>query len=101
MIGCTCAVCTSADPRNKRTRTSLHVVMDGLHIQVDAAPELRLQCVREGIGNLDLFILTHGHTDHVAGMDDLRRFCDLLGGKALTVFSTPEGLARVSAIYPY
>jgi phosphoribosyl 1,2-cyclic phosphate phosphodiesterase len=101
MIGCTCAVCTSTDPRNRRTRTSIHVVMDGLHVQVDAAPELRLQCVREGVDRLDVFILTHGHSDHVAGMDDLRRFCDLLGGEALTVHTTEEGMARVRAIYPY
>jgi phosphoribosyl 1,2-cyclic phosphate phosphodiesterase len=101
MIGCTCAVCTSADPRNKRTRTSIHVVMDGLHVQVDAAPEFRLQCLKEGVAQLDLFILTHGHSDHVAGMDDLRRFCDLRGGQAITVHTTAEGRARVLAIYPY
>jgi phosphoribosyl 1,2-cyclic phosphate phosphodiesterase len=101
MIACKCAVCTSSDPRNRRTRTSIHVVMDGLHIQVDAAPELRLQCLREGVEQADVFILTHGHADHVAGMDDLRRFCDLLGGHALTVYSTDEGISRVLAIYPY
>lgn len=75
--------------------------MDGLHVQVDAAPEFRLQCLAGGVDRLDLFILTHGHSDHVAGMDDLRRFCDLLGGQALTVYSTDEGMARVAAIYPY
>jgi len=101
MIACDCAVCTSSDPRNKRTRTSIHVVMDGLHIQVDAAPEFRLQCLREGIAKMDFFILTHGHADHIAGMDDLRRFCDLLGGTALTVYSTEEGMGRVLAMYPY
>jgi phosphoribosyl 1,2-cyclic phosphate phosphodiesterase len=101
MIGCGCPVCTSPDPRNRRTRTSVHVVMDGLHVQVDAAPEFRLQCLASGVDRLDLFILTHGHSDHVAGMDDLRRFCDLLGGRALPVYSTEEGMARVLAIYPY
>lgn len=101
MIACDCAVCTSPDPRNKRTRASIHVVMDGLHVQVDAAPEFRLQCVRERLRQADFFILTHGHADHVVGMDDLRRFCDLRGGTALTVYSTPEGIARVQAIYPY
>jgi phosphoribosyl 1,2-cyclic phosphate phosphodiesterase len=101
MIGCSCAVCTSEDPRNRRTRTSIHVVMDGLHVQVDAAPEFRLQCIREGVEQLDLFILTHGHTDHIVGMDDLRRFCDLRGGAALTVQTTPEARARVAAIFPY
>ncbi len=101
MIACDCAVCTSTDPRNKRTRASIHVVMDGLHVQVDAAPELRLQCVRENIRHADFFILTHGHADHIAGMDDLRRFCDLLGGNALTVYSTDEGMGRVLSMYPY
>jgi phosphoribosyl 1,2-cyclic phosphate phosphodiesterase len=101
MIACKCAVCTSIDPRNKRTRASIHVVMDGLHVQVDAAPEFRLQCVSNGIEQTDVFILTHGHADHVAGMDDLRRFCDLLGGNALTVYSTDEGISRVLAMYPY
>jgi phosphoribosyl 1,2-cyclic phosphate phosphodiesterase len=75
--------------------------MDGLHVQVDAAPEFRLQCLRERVGWVDLFILTHGHADHMAGMDDLRRFCDLLGGAALTVYSTGDGLDRVRAVYPY
>lgn len=101
MIACDCAVCRSPDPRNKRTRASVHVEMDGLHVQVDAAPEFRLQCLREDIRKLDFFILTHGHADHITGMDDLRRFCDLLGGTALTVYSTEEGMARVLAIYPY
>lgn len=101
MIACDCAVCVSADPRNRRTRASIHVVMDGLHVQVDAAPEFRLQCLRENIRALDFFILTHGHADHIAGMDDLRRFCDLLGGNALTVYSTEEGMGRVLAMFPY
>ena len=101
MIGCSCPVCASSDPRNKRTRTSIHVVMDGLHVQVDAAPEFRIQCVREGVDALDVFILTHGHSDHLMGMDDLRRFCDMRGGEALAVHTTPEGRARVEAIYPY
>jgi phosphoribosyl 1,2-cyclic phosphate phosphodiesterase len=101
MIGCACDVCTSADPRNRRTRAAVHVVMDGLHVQVDAAPEFRLQCLASGLDRLDLFVLTHGHSDHVAGMDDLRRFCDLRGGRALPVYSTDEGMARVLAIYPY
>lgn len=101
MIACHCAVCTSSDPRNHRTRSGIHVVMDGLHIQVDAAPEFRLQCLREKIGQMDFFILTHGHSDHIMGMDDLRRFCDLLGGTALTVYTTDEGMNRVLSIFPY
>jgi phosphoribosyl 1,2-cyclic phosphate phosphodiesterase len=101
MIACDCAVCQSNDPRDKRTRASIHVVMDGLHVQVDAPPEFRLQCLREGIQRMDFFILTHGHADHVVGMDDLRRFCDLRGGTALPVYTTGEGRERIQRIFPY
>ena len=101
MIACGCPVCTSTNPRNQRTRTSIHVVMDGFHVQVDAAPEFRQQCLREKIQQLDVFILTHGHADHIAGMDDLRRFCDLAGGAALTVHTTEEGITRTRAMFPY
>jgi phosphoribosyl 1,2-cyclic phosphate phosphodiesterase len=102
MIACNCAVCTSTDSRNHRTRASIHVVMDGLHVQVDATPEFRLQCLRGKVEKLDVFILTHGHADHIAGMDDLRRFCDLMGGEALSVYTTTEdGMPRVLSIFPY
>jgi phosphoribosyl 1,2-cyclic phosphate phosphodiesterase len=101
MIACDCKVCTSNDPRDRRTRASMHVVMDGLRIQVDAGPEFRAQCLREKITWMDLFILTHGHSDHIAGMDDLRRFCDLLGAAALPVYSTAEGMVRVATVFPY
>jgi phosphoribosyl 1,2-cyclic phosphate phosphodiesterase len=89
------------DARNWRTRTSAHVIMGGHHVQIDAAPEFRLQCVRSGISRVDTFILTHGHADHILGMDDLRRFIDLRDGEALPVYSSEEGLQRVREIYPY
>lgn len=101
MIGCDCEVCRSTDPRDRRTRTSVHVVMDGFHIQVDAGQEFRLQCIAHEISRVDLVLLTHGHADHLLGMDDLRRFCDLRGGDNLPVYSTPEGLKRIASVYPY
>lgn len=101
MIACPCAVCRSTDPRNRRTRTSVHVVMGGSHIQIDAGPEFREQCLAHRIEWMDAFILTHGHADHICGMDDLRRFCDLLGGSALPVYCTGEGASRIRAMFPY
>jgi len=89
------------DPRNWRTRTSIHVRLGDTALQVDAGQEFRMQCLRLGIDRVDTVILTHGHADHILGMDDLRRFCDLRNGEALPVFSTPEGLERVQSIYPY
>jgi phosphoribosyl 1,2-cyclic phosphate phosphodiesterase len=93
--------CDLSDPRNWRGRTSAHVRMGEMAIQIDAAPEFRLQCIRDRIEWIDLFLLTHGHSDHVMGMDDLRRFIDLRDGRALPVYSTPEGLQRVAEVFPY
>ena len=95
------STCDLQNPKNWRTRCSVHVVMDGYHIQVDAAPELRLQCIRNSIQQVDSFILTHPHADHILGMDDLRRFCDLNEGNALPVYSHEDGLQRIREIYPY
>lgn len=89
------------DPRNWRARTSVHVVIEGHHVQVDAAPEFRTQCLKFNVREVDTFILTHGHADHVLGMDDLRQFCTNKGGAAIPVFTTPIGAERIQAIYPY
>jgi phosphoribosyl 1,2-cyclic phosphate phosphodiesterase len=101
MIACDCRVCLSEDPRNRRSRTSAHVRLGSTSIQIDAGPEFRAQCLGNGIRALDVFILTHGHADHICGMDDLRRFCDLRGGTALPVYTTGEGADRVRAMFPY
>jgi phosphoribosyl 1,2-cyclic phosphate phosphodiesterase len=93
--------CDLRNPLNWRTRSSAHVTVGGMHLQIDAAPEFRLQCIKEKIEQVDCFILTHGHADHILGMDDLRRFIDLRGGEALPVYSNAAGLERVKAIYPY
>lgn len=101
MIGCDCAVCRSKDPRNRRYRTHVHVEMGGLNIQVDAAPEFRLQAIELRIPKIDLAILTHGHADHLLGFDDLRRYCDMREGEALPVYSNEDGLDRLKAVFPY
>jgi phosphoribosyl 1,2-cyclic phosphate phosphodiesterase len=93
--------CDLSDRRNWRGRTSAHVRMGGMCLQIDAAPEFRLQCIDNRISWIDLFFLTHGHADHLMGMDDLRRFIDLRDGEALPVYSTPEGLERVASVFPY
>jgi len=74
LIGCSCPVCTSEDPRDRRTRTSAVVRFDGHNILIDTSPELRMQAVAVGLSGIDAVIFTHAHADHVAGIDDLRRF---------------------------
>ncbi|MEP4077414.1 MBL fold metallo-hydrolase [Haloferula sp.] len=75
VIGCDCPVCTSDDPRNTRTRSSIHVRAGDVSLLVDSGPDLREQALREGITKVDAVLYTHGHVDHVAGFDELRAFC--------------------------
>lgn len=89
------------NPKNWRTRPSVHVNLNGHHIQVDAGPDFRLQCIHNSVRQIDTFILTHGHSDHIMGMDDLRRFCRLREGEALPVFSHDAGIQRIRDIFPY
>ena len=75
MIGCTCAVCQSADPRDKRLRPSIHVaVEDGPRLLVDTGTDLRQQALRYGIPTVDAILYTHSHADHIMGLDEVRRF---------------------------
>ena len=74
MIGCGCEVCKSADPRDKRLRSSVFVEYEGLQILVDAGPDFRQQMLRAGISHLDAILLTHNHKDHTGGLDDIRAF---------------------------
>ena len=74
-IGCDCRVCTSDDPHDRRTRTSVLVKTMGTDILIDASPDFREQALREGIYHVDALLLTHVHYDHVGGIDDLRPFC--------------------------
>jgi len=75
MIGCTCAVCQSADPRDRRTRPSIHVAIEGgPSILVDTSTDLRQQALANGITSVDAILFTHSHADHVMGLDDVRRF---------------------------
>jgi len=100
-LGCHCRVCTSSDPHDNRLRPSLLLSRHGQNVVIDTTPDFRQQALRVGLDRLDAIVLTHGHADHIAGMDDLRRFCDQRGGEALPIYSTDVGMARVRAIYPY
>src|SRR3712207_2634664 len=72
VIGCRCAVCSSADPRNKRLRTSALLEVAGLKLLFDAGPDLRQQALAAGLTQLDAVLLTHAHACHVSDLDDLR-----------------------------
>ena len=74
MIGCDCEVCTSADKKDKRLRSSILVESDTTTLVVDTTPDFRYQMLRAGVKKLDAVLFTHPHKDHVAGLDDVRAF---------------------------
>ena len=75
-IGCTCPVCTSTDPKDKRLRCSGLVEVNGVRILIDCGPDFREQMMRlDDFKPLDAVLVTHEHYDHVGGLDDLRPFC--------------------------
>ncbi len=100
VIGCTCPVCHSTDPRDKRTRCSAILEHNGVRMLIDTPPELRLQAVREGISSVDAVLFTHGHADHLFGLDDTRRFNDAIQG-ALPIYANSETIYTIKQAFGY
>jgi phosphoribosyl 1,2-cyclic phosphate phosphodiesterase len=90
MIGCTCPVCTSADPRDRRLRPSIYVdVPDHARILVDTSTDLRQQALAHGITRVDAVLFTHGHADHVMGFDEIRAF-NWLQQASIPCYASPQ-----------
>lgn len=97
-IGCTCPVCTSANPKDNRLRTSAVVSVNGKNILIDCGPDFRQQVLRAGIGRIDAVLITHIHYDHTGGIDDLRPF----GGKhTLPIYLEPSVAEGIRTRLPY
>ena len=104
MIGCDCAVCTSPDPRDKRTRPSVVFTYGPpdarTRVLVDTTPELRLQALATNLRCVDAVVFTHAHADHVMGLDDVRRFNTIKRGP-LDVWASPDTHAALHKIFGY
>lgn len=98
VLGCSCAVCSSDDPRDRRTRSGALLELPGGRLLVDTPPELRLQLLRERVSSLDGVWITHTHADHLHGIDDLRAFSSR---SPLTMWVPELHRAELRRRFPY
>jgi phosphoribosyl 1,2-cyclic phosphate phosphodiesterase len=100
MVGCDCAVCRSADPRNQRYRCSVLITTPQGNILVDTPPELRLQLLREKVRLVHAVLFTHYHADHLFGLDDVRPMCKYLGAP-MPLYCTGEVEDKIREAFSY
>ena len=102
VVGCRCDVCTSTDPRDRRTRHGALLESDdsARRILIDTPPELRQQLLLAGVHHIEAVWFTHDHADHTHGIDDLRVFSARLRQR-LPAFADPVTARSLRARFAY
>lgn len=100
VIACHCKVCQSTDPRDKRLRSSIMVELADRRFVIDCGPDFRQQMLREEIDSIDAILVTHGHMDHLGGLDDVRAFNYVLC-KPTAVYATEDVQEKIRREYSY
>jgi phosphoribosyl 1,2-cyclic phosphate phosphodiesterase len=100
VLGCECAVCTSSDPRNQRTRPSVLLALSGGNLLIDTTPEMRIQLLRERVRRVHAIAYTHHHADHLFGLDDARLFPKWIGGP-VPVFCEEDTEDSIKRVFSY
>ncbi len=100
VVACDCRVCTSDDPRDRRLRTSVMVEVDGNHYVIDCGPDFRYQMIREKVEDIAAILFTHGHRDHIAGLDDVRAFNYVLN-KTVDIYASDTVVDSINKEFPY
>ncbi len=100
VIACHCEVCQSDDARDRRLRTSVHIVCQGISLVIDTGPDFRLQMLQNRVEALDAVLFTHTHKDHTAGLDDIRPFC-FKQQKDMPLYATEASLRQIRQEFAY
>jgi phosphoribosyl 1,2-cyclic phosphate phosphodiesterase len=103
VIGCRCAVCTSSDPRDRRSRSGACFTFtdsSGIDrvILIDTSPDLREQVLRHSLERCDGIVFTHNHVDHTFGLDDVRRFNALMNAP-ISIYGDERTLEHLHRVY--
>ncbi len=99
-IGCSCRVCTSTDPHDKRLRPSIVLDYNGHCVLIDTTPDFRQQALRERITRLDAILYTHAHADHILGLDDVRPLSFKRPDK-IPLYAHPRTAEALQQIFKY
>ncbi len=94
LIGCECPVCQSDDFRDNRLRSSVMISTGEKVFIIDAGPDFRQQMLRERVVHIDAVLITHGHKDHIGGLDDVRAF-NYLSGQPIDVYSSKQSATDI------
>jgi phosphoribosyl 1,2-cyclic phosphate phosphodiesterase len=100
-LGCDCAVCRSADPRDRRTRPSIMLEFAGKVVLIDTSPDFYGQAIRERITRVDAVFYTHTHADHILGIDDLRPLSYAHKPGKLPLYARPDAAAFLRRMFGY
>jgi phosphoribosyl 1,2-cyclic phosphate phosphodiesterase len=99
-IGCDCDVCHSSDPRDNRLRPSVLLSYNGRNVLIDTTPDFRAQALRARIHRLDAVLFTHGHADHVMGLDDVRPL-NFRRKDNLPILAAPQTMEVIQRCFHY
>ena len=100
VVGCSCEACRSSDPHDKRLRTAAVVESHETRIAIDIGPDFRYQMLSNGFTKLDAVVITHEHSDHIAGLDDIRPFNWTCSG-SIPFYAEERVISALTSRFPY